>query len=318
MKYYDIFNGDADGICALHQLRLKHPCKAELITGVKRDIKLLSKIPKTHDSQLTVLDISLASNRDELLQLLEQNNNIYYCDHHSSGDIPISNNLTADIDTSAETCTSLILNSKFNGAYALWAICGAFGDNLHGPAQKLCHELGAGNQTQAILREVGELLNYNGYGTTVDDLHFHPADLYRAVSEYQSPIDFFNNSPLLTTLKHGYRKDMDEALSLPLYQNTGKKRIYFFPDQPWARRVSGVFSNLKAREQENLAHAVITKNTDNSLRISLRAPLADRRDADTICSSFPTGGGRKAAAGINSLPANMLNDFLALLDKTYA
>jgi len=43
-KYYDIFNGDADGICALHQLRLEEPRDAELVTGVKRDIKLVGRV----------------------------------------------------------------------------------------------------------------------------------------------------------------------------------------------------------------------------------------------------------------------------------
>ncbi|HZV66950.1 MAG TPA: hypothetical protein VFG03_18780, partial [Telluria sp.] len=42
---YDVFNGDADGICALHQLRLAQPAETRLITGVKRDIALLDRLP---------------------------------------------------------------------------------------------------------------------------------------------------------------------------------------------------------------------------------------------------------------------------------
>ena len=41
MTYFDCFNGDADGLCALTQLRLNHKVKSELVTGVKRDIGLL-------------------------------------------------------------------------------------------------------------------------------------------------------------------------------------------------------------------------------------------------------------------------------------
>ena len=37
---YDVFNGDADGIISLVQLRLSDPRDAELVTGRKRDIKL--------------------------------------------------------------------------------------------------------------------------------------------------------------------------------------------------------------------------------------------------------------------------------------
>ena len=33
MKFYDVFNGDADGLCALHQLRLAEPRDAVLVTG---------------------------------------------------------------------------------------------------------------------------------------------------------------------------------------------------------------------------------------------------------------------------------------------
>ena len=35
MAFYDIFNGDADGICALHQLRLQDPRPTQLVTGAK-------------------------------------------------------------------------------------------------------------------------------------------------------------------------------------------------------------------------------------------------------------------------------------------
>ena len=59
MKYYDVFNGDADGICALHQMRLAQPLQSTLVTGVKRDISLLKKVNAEQDDQILVLDISL-------------------------------------------------------------------------------------------------------------------------------------------------------------------------------------------------------------------------------------------------------------------
>ncbi|TXL21828.1 hypothetical protein BMR03_11745 [Methylococcaceae bacterium HT2] len=64
--YYDIFNGDADGICALIQLRLAQPLEATLITGIKRDIQLLKKINVQAGDQLTVLDISMQKNIEQL------------------------------------------------------------------------------------------------------------------------------------------------------------------------------------------------------------------------------------------------------------
>lgn len=43
MRFIDVFNGDADGICSLVQLRLAEPRESELVTGIKRDINLLKK-----------------------------------------------------------------------------------------------------------------------------------------------------------------------------------------------------------------------------------------------------------------------------------
>ena len=63
MERYDVFNGDADGLCALQQLCLHEPTAATLVTGVKRDIHLLGRVPQAADADVTVLDISLGSNR---------------------------------------------------------------------------------------------------------------------------------------------------------------------------------------------------------------------------------------------------------------
>jgi single-stranded DNA-specific DHH superfamily exonuclease len=319
--HYDIYNGDADGICALHQLRLAEPKPdACLITGVKRDIVLLARpeLTEINNESITVLDISLDSNREQLQQLLERKNRVTYIDHHAATPLPEHDCLTTHIVFQADTCTSLIVNDLLNNKYASWAICGAFGDNLHGPAQKLAETLSLGETDLSRLREIGELLNYNGYGATVSDLHFPPQDLYAAVSRYSNPLDFFQDSSELIQLREGYESDMEQALSCREYPNTGKNRVYFLPDAPWARRVAGVFANLKAREKVDAAHALITENDDKSLRISVRAPLNDRRDAMTLCKQFPTGGGRAAAAGINSISSTMLNDFLTAFNTTYS
>jgi len=164
---------------------------------------------------------------------------------------------------------------------------------------------------------VGELLNYNGYGAQLKDLYFPPDHLYRVIQDYKSPLDFHDKAQAMKTLKMGFESDMGLALSQPVFARSGKNIVYRFPDNPWARRVSGVFANLKARENPQGAHALITENRDGSLRISVRAPLEDRRDADTLCRSFPSGGGRAAAAGINALPADQLESFLKLFEQTY-
>ncbi len=78
-----------------------------------------------------------------------------------------------------------------------------------------------------------------------------------------------------------------------------------------------MFANLKAREKAEAAHALITSNADGSLRVSVRAPLAAPQGADVLCRQFATGGGRTAAAGINSLPADRLEEFLAAFNTAY-
>lgn len=315
--HYDIFNGDADGICALHQLRLADPKNsAVLVTGVKRDIKLLCKVT-CHNCTVTVLDISLDSNRESLVSLLNADNSITYIDHHFAGELPTSARLTTHIDTSAETCTSLIVNNVLNDQFVTWAICGAFGDNLHRIAQDLCDTLGLSTEQNAQLKEIGELLNYNSYGTTIDDLHFPPEKLYLAVRKFRDPFDYFTRSPELKALRQGYAQDMEKALAVPEHYTEGKNRVYIFPDTSWAKRVSGVFSNFRAQEQQHSAHALITQNTDQTVRVSVRAPLTEMRDADTLCREFPTGGGRKAAAGINNMPDSMLDHFLSRFSEVY-
>ena len=318
MTHFDIFNGDADGIFALHQMRLENPLpSAVLITGVKRDILLLSHVADRKDSSISVFDISLDSNRQYLDTLLSNNNSVEYFDHHFAGDIPDSPLLFHKINVSPESCTSLIVNNVLYGKNFMWAICGAFGDNLHRQAEQLADDRNLTEKQTLQLREIGELFNYNGYGSTVNDLHFHPGKLYRSVQNFENPFDFLIASPIIDTLREGFNCDLEEALKQKESQVKGKNNVYFFPNAAWARRIQGIFSNLKAREEPDIAHALIVENDDLSLRVSLRAPLSDRRDADSICKLFPTGGGRAAAAGINSLPPAMLDDFLIQLNTVY-
>ncbi len=316
---YDIFNGDADGICALHQLRLHTPKPdAILITGVKRDITLLATVQDVEHSSLTVLDISLESNRPFLQTLLAKFNEIVYIDHHFTGVIPEAPALTAHIDTSPDTCTSLIVDSLLQGRFRKWAIVAAFGDNLHDAAHKASQTLSLSVQDMVKLQELGELLNYNGYGAELTDLYFHPADLYRALLPHEDPLDFIASSPELAVLRQGFQEDMTLALSQNVINPGNGNRIFHFPDRPWARRIAGVFANLKAQEKKEAAHALIVDNADSTLRISVRAPLADRKNADTLCRAFPTGGGRAAAAGINRLPPEMLEEFISAFQETFA
>jgi hypothetical protein len=309
---YDIFNGDADGICALHQLRMEEPREAELVSGVKRDIKLLGRLVKKSvtDASITVLDISMDSNKEDLLSLLSSGNSVFYVDHHFAGDIPDSSRLHATIDPSPETCTGLIVDKILGGRYRAWAVVAAFGDNLHDAARQAAEDLDISSKELAILQELGELMNYNGYGRVVSDLHYSPEALYKAVQPFDNPIDFYNTSELLASLKDGFAGDMAIARAIESQSETEVGRVFIMPNETWPRRVAGVFSNEKAREKINKAHALLVDNGDDSYLVSVRAPLENKQGAVELCRRFPTGGGREAAAGINALPAAQFDDFL--------
>ena len=317
MSFFDIFNGDADGICALHQLRLAKPVESVLVTGVKRDISLLKQVEASAGDNLTVLDISLDKNRDDLQRILQQGAKVIYFDHHFAGDIPESANLDVHIDTSADTCTSLLVNSYLDGAFLPWAVTAAFGDNLFDAARTAAAPLHLSDAQLSALEHLGTLINYNGYGVTPADLHFHPADLYRAIAPYADPFAFIAESADYRKLSAGYAEDITQARELPVAVEEAKIAVILLPDAPWTRRVSGVYGNELAREFPDRAHALMTELPDGGYRISVRAPLSNKTGADELCMTFPTGGGRKAAAGINALPAELYDSFIAAFREKY-
>ena len=325
--HFDVFNGDADGIIALLQLHLSknklHPKETTLITGVKRDISLLSKVDASAASSVTVLDISLEKNIEALNEILENNVDVFYVDHHRPGDIPSSKYLTSLIDTDANTCTSLLVNDFLGNELVYWAIAAAFGDNMEASAIALAQANNLNNAQQALLKELGIYINYNGYGRSVDDLHFHPAKLFEKLLSYPNPFDLINDShSIFHQLKAAYLADMTKAKQSEVLINNEQLCAVQLADEPWARRVSGVFGNELANAAPNKAHVVVTLNESaaNELAtytISLRAPLNNKQGAGDICANFPTGGGRAAAAGVNALPSEMLSDFFDSVARYY-
>jgi len=317
MTVFDVFNGDADGICALHQLRLNEPTDSVLVTGVKRDIKLLDGMTAKQGDQVNVMDISLDKNRDGLLSLLQQGAEIIYFDHHFAGEIPQHANLEVHIDTSADTCSSLLVNEYLGGKYLPWAVTAAFGDNLFESAVKAAKPLNLNETQLESLKALGTYINYNGYGAALEDLHFKPADLYAAIKPYQDPFAFIQESSEYTTLEQGYLQDIQSAEVVKPALEKESFAIFILPDAAWARRVSGVFANQLAQDHQGRAHAILSEKSDGSYLVSVRAPLNNKVGADDVCRRFPSGGGRKAAAGINDLPKSDYDQFIAVMDEVF-
>ena len=89
---------------------------------------------------------------------------------------------------------------------------------------------------------------------------------------------------------------------------------YLVPDQPFARRYGATWANERALQEPNRALAVIHSRADGSYLVSIRAPRkwngTATGSAFDLAREFPTGGGRKLAAGIDRLPADQLDAFV--------
>ncbi len=318
MTHFDIFNGDADGICALHQLRLHHPLQSQLITATKREINLVERAQIQSGDSLTVLDIALEKNSSAINDAIEAGASIEYFDHHFPGEIPQSERLVTHIDTSAEVCTSLIVNAHISGTFSAWAAVGAYGDNLIATADEMIKNLGYSPADRDQLYQLGTCINYNGYGSSIEDLHFHPADLYRALDGFKDPIDFARNSSEYQKLLGGFNEDIALAQKINPEIEKTSGALFLLPDMPWSRRVSGVFGNQLARDYPDRAHALLTILESGDYRISVRAPMNNKSGADELCLKFETGGGRKGAAGINKLPPAEYDRFIELFFEQFS
>jgi hypothetical protein len=315
-RSYDIFNGDADGICALHQLRLIEPRAAELVTGAKRDIALLERVDAGAGDELTVLDVSMKVNRAALERALGRGARVRYFDHHEYGLIPEHPGLEAHIDTAPDVCTSLIVDRTLGGRHRSWAVVAAFGDGLVSAAVGAAQPLGLDRTELARLHELGDALNYNAYGDSVEDLHYHPADLYRALAPYADPRHFMFDEPVFPVLKSACADDLARAEAVAPHHAGSRAAVYVLPDAAWSRRISGLFGNRLAQAQPGRGHAVLVTRT-GGYRVSVRAPLERPQGAADLCSRFETGGGRAAAAGIDLLPEQDFERFLQSFLRAY-
>lgn len=310
MAYFDVFNGDADGICALQQLRSTEPRQATPVTGVKRDIGLLARVPAGPGDEVTVLDISLDKNRDALIRLLELGVRVRYFDHHFPGAIPRHPGLETYIETLPDKGTSLLVDDFLGGGRRAWAVVGTFGDNFDSAARRAAAPLGLDEARLATLRELGICLNYNAYGARIEDLYFPPDALFRRLQPYADPFAFIAADDAFRTLRNGYAEDMARAQALQPEIAGDSYALYLLPAAPWARRAGGVLANRLAHGFVHRAHALLTRLPEGGFVVSVRAPATTGRGADALCRRFPTGGGRKAAAGINHLPDADYDEFV--------
>ena len=309
-RAYDVFNGDADGLCALHQLRLAQPKEAVLITGVKREVDLLRRIDFDEVVDVTVLDVSLDANHPELKRILEAGGCVTYFDHHSATKAFTHEQLQLFIDQSPQVCTSILVDRHVQGRFRKWAVAAAFGDNLPKAARALAQNIGLSQDHIAALQQLGLLLNYNAYGERIEDLHIAPVALYRALHQFVDPLEFIASAAQYQLLHNGYRLDAARMDTLTPEWKSACGTIFVLPLEPWARRISGVFANRQIASEAHVACAVLTEKSDGSFLVSVRSADPITRAANALCERFISGGGRRAAAGINDLPAHHIDKFV--------
>jgi len=317
MTRFYAFNGDADGLCALQQLRLTDSREATLVTGVKRDIQLLRRVNAMAGDEITVLDISLDANRDDLHRLLEAGATVRYFDHHYAGELPRHPNLEAHIEESGDVCTSTLVDRHLAGRHRPWAIVAAFGDNLKDLAVRMVEDAGMDATTATTLERLGVGLNYNAYGSTVSDLCFDPEDLAGQMLPFADPMEFVRRSPAFARLGACFDEDMQRARALEPTREVPGATMVVLPDEAWARRAIGVLANELARAQPDCAIAIVSPRAQGGFTVSVRVPPQHPVAADEFCRTFPTGGGRRLAAGINHMPAAELDRFAVTFEARF-
>ena len=316
MKFYDVFNGDADGLCALLQLRLASPREATLVTGVKRDIRLLERIEAKTGDDITVVDISMAANRPAMLEALNNGARISWFDHHEPGEIPSHPKLTASIDTDPKLCSSLIVDRHLKGRFRAWAVVAAFGDNLDAPAREAAVTLSLSEDEIAKLRELGMCLNYNAYGELVTDLLHPPAELFLQMRQFAHPREFIREAGVFEALMQGMRDDLDCSDAITVEEISPHCACAVLPEQAWSRRVVGIYANSLAQRHPERAHAVLVARKHGYL-VSIRAPLERPRGASRVAGEFHSGGGREGAAGIDFLPDGELEHLFTVMRQIF-
>lgn len=317
MRYFDVFNGDADGICALHQLRLADPLDSAIITGLKRDIALLQNVPAAAGDVVTVLDVSLDRNRAPLEKLLDRGVVVHYFDHHFAGPVPRHPLLRTMLDDTGETCTSALVNTYLRGRFAVWAAVGAFGDAFEEAALEIARPLKLDEARVQLLRELGASLNYSAYGLTEADVLVKPADLYRIVSHYADPFELIDREAVIQRLSLDRVDDIERAFATIAAHASAAGDVWVLPDSAWARRVSGTFANRLAHLEPRRAHAVLTPLADGGYLVSVRSPRERAPTAVDFCRRFPGGGGRATAAGIDRLERQSLQSFIDAFEAAW-
>jgi hypothetical protein len=314
-RRFDVCNGDADGMCAVRQWRMHQPGAAALVTGLKREIDLLQRVPVDAADEVLVCDLSLRRNREALLRLLAAGVRVHYFDHHAAGDVPSHALLDVHLDMGSAICSSLLMDRHLGGRFRSWALVGAYGDNLSTVADPMAVAAGIDAGDRAALRRLGEAINYNAYGEDEADVTIAPARLYALMAQHADPLQLACD-PIIDAIDRLRRVDLAQALACKPHWASARACVLVLPDARWSRRVIGCLANELANAHPHQAHAILKTTGAGDFVASVRAPQIAPHGASEFCARFG-GAGRAAAGGIDHLPAQDLQRFIEAFDKAW-
>ena len=264
-----------------------------------------------------MLDVSLDVNRAGLIALLDRGVSVRYFDHHFAGEIPAHPGLEAHIDLSPNVCTSLIVDRTLDGRFRPLGDRGRVRRQPDRGGGRARRAVGLAPDVAARLKALGVAINYNAYGETIADLHVPPVELAAEMLPFVDPMEFAETSAACKRLADGFRDDMELAKRLTPAREAPGAVVFVLPDAAWARRASGTFANDKAKAHDGSAIAIVSPKTDGGYLVSVRVPRDFSVSAEAFCRRFPTGGGRKTAAGINHLPSEELENFATAFEQQF-
>ena len=193
----------------------------------------------------------------------------------------------------------------------------AFGVSRTAEGDALAAVAGVAPEAAQRFKSLGIAINYNAYGETIADLHVPPVELAAEMLPFSDPLEFADESVACKRLADGFTADMELAKRLTPAREAPGAVVFMLPDAAWARRASGTFANDKAKAHAASAVAIVSPRTEGGYLVSVRVPKEFSVSAEAFCRRFPTGGGRRTAAGINHLPGEELENFTTAFEQQF-
>jgi hypothetical protein len=276
----DVFNGDADGLFAAHQLRLAEPgpdpAAGAVVTGLKREIACSNRIDVPAGRRDATARASTSRSAATAPRSSACSRRARPCAGSTTtmpATCPRHPRLRAHIDTAPETCTSLIVDRELRGAIGAgqWPRPSAT-TSAPSPTRSAA-DAGAdrgrtgaaartrrGGQLQRLRRDARRRADRAG-GAVCAAGRVMPIRSTSFATTRSSP-----NWP------RAGAADLAGAVQLRPWRQCGGGAVFVLPDEGWSRRVLGSFRQPAGRAFVDSAFAVLKARAEGGYLASVRAP----------------------------------------------